>query len=278
MPQPTSHGASGSVEVVIRNIMGPVGHRCAPDVAWVRTAHADAWDAHGRYREPFGGGAARLPGVRLMSSGLPHPQWNNGDVGDPAAVDLDAVRAWYAERGVPWGLRLPVGARWAHGRKLFTKRLMGLEPQGFRPVAGLAPRWELTAAGPGDADEVLAVDTVAFEAPDEVERPWVEPTLSQPGVTVALVRAPDGRPAAAGSALVTDGDAGPAVYVAGIGVLPEFRRQGLGAAVSAWLVQRGFDAGARLAHLHPDTDEAARIYARLGFVEVPGLDIYVDMA
>jgi hypothetical protein len=32
-----------------------------------------------------------------------------------------------------------------------------------------------------------------------------------------------------------------------------------------------------LAHLHPDSDDAVRIYARLGFIEVPGLEIYVDL-
>jgi len=38
------------------------------------------------------------------------------------------------------------------------------------------------------------------------------------------------------------------------------------------------DAGAELVHLHPDTDQAAAIYRRLGFVEVDGFDVYVDMA
>lgn len=247
------------------------------DAAWVRTAHADAWDTHGRYRERFGGGAERMDGIRLMASGLPHPQWNNGDVTDPEVVDIDAVRRWYAERGVPWGVRVAAGSGWAHGRKLFTKRLMGLRAAAFVPAPSLGADWRLEVAGPGDADDVLAVDTVAFQAPDSVERPWVEPMLSQPQVSVAIVRTPDGRPAACGHSLLTDGDAGPAVYLAGIGVLPEFRRRGLGAGVSSWLVERGLAAGAALAHLHPDTDEAARIYARLGFQEVDGLDIYVDL-
>ena len=55
------------------------------------------------------------------------------------------------------------------------------------------------------------------------------------------------------------------------------RRRGIGAALSSWLLERGFAAGADFAHLNPDTDEAARIYERLGFVETPGLDIYVDI-
>ena len=28
---------------------------------------------------------------------------------------------------------------------------------------------------------------------------------------------------------------------------------------------------------HPDDDRAARVYTRLGFVEVPGFDVYVDL-
>ena len=60
-------------------------------------------------------------------------------------------------------------------------------------------------------------------------------------------------------------------------MLPDFRRRGIGGALSAWLLARGAAAGARVAHLHPDTDEAARVYGRLGFIEVDGFDIYVDL-
>jgi hypothetical protein len=41
------------------------------------------------------------------------------------------------------------------------------------------------------------------------------------------------------------------------------------------LLERAFAAD--LAHLHPDSDVAARIYGRLGFMEVAGFDIYVDL-
>jgi hypothetical protein len=43
-------------------------------------------------RVPYGGAFAELPGIRLMASGLPHPQWNNGDVTEPALVEVDLVR------------------------------------------------------------------------------------------------------------------------------------------------------------------------------------------
>ena len=41
----------------------------------VWSAHGDAWQAEGRLRQSRGGGAVALPGIRLMSSGLPHAQW-----------------------------------------------------------------------------------------------------------------------------------------------------------------------------------------------------------
>lgn len=253
-----------------------MGSGRAVDAGWVRTAHADAWEAHGRYRADVGGGVARMPGIRVMASGLQHPQWNNGDVLDAGAVDIAEVAAWYAARGVPWGLRVPSALPWPHGRRLFGMRLMGLVPDEFRPVS-LPEGVTMRAAGSADAAAVLAVDTVAFEEPIEIDQPWVEPLLSQPSLTVCLAEQ-GGEPVGCGYCLVTDGDAGPAVYVAGVGVLPAARSQGIGAALSSWLVQRGFDAGARLAHLHPDTEAAARIYARLGFTEVDGFDVYVDIA
>ena len=77
--------------------------------------------------------------------------------------------------------------------------------------------------------------------------------------------------------LRSDGPAGPAAYVAGVGVLPTARRRGVAAAMSAWLVSQAFAAGARLAHLQADSDEAARVYARLGFSPAGALDVYVDL-
>lgn len=244
--------------------------------AWVRTAHADAWEAHGRYRADRGGGAAELPGVRLMASGLPYPYWNNADVYDASAVDVEAVAEWYAARGVPWGVRVPAGAQWSHGRLLFRKRLMGVTPETFEPAA-VPSGLQIREASPEDIAAVVAVDAAAFEEPPDQQRLWIEPMLSQPGVVVALAEL-DGRPVGSGNCVVTDTQAGPCVYVAGIAVDPSAQRRGFGAAVSSWLVQQGWDRGARLGHLHPDTDGAAALYRRLGFVEVDGLDIYVDVA
>jgi GNAT superfamily N-acetyltransferase len=228
----------------------------------------------GRLREPFGGGALALRGIRLMASGLPHPQWNNGDV-TAADADLEGARAFYAERGVPWGVCVPRELPWSHGRHLFTKRLMGLEAPRFSPapaVPGLAFR----RAGPEDLDAVLRVDCAAFEAHAAQERRWIEPHLDAPGLETALAEL-DGEPVGTAYSLRSDGWAGPCLNVAGVAVLPAARGRGVGAAVSSWLLERSFAAGAELAHLHPDTDAAARLYGRLGFAEVPGFGIYADL-
>ncbi len=58
--------------------------------------------------------------------------------------------------------------------------------------------------------------------------------------------------------------------------LAHARRSGRGAAVTSWLIARGFERGATLAHLDPDDDAAVRLYARLGFVEVPGFNVFVN--
>jgi GNAT superfamily N-acetyltransferase len=242
--------------------------------ARVRTAHADAWAVEGALREPYGGGSATLRGIRLMASGLPHPQWNSADVTGPGA-DLEGARAFYAERGVRWGVRVPEGMPWTAGRHLFRMALMGLTPRKL-VAAPAVPGLTLRQAGPEDLETVLAVDTAAFGSDPDEYRPWTEPHLDAPPVTVALAVLGD-EPVGTAYALRSDGAAGPAVFLAGVAVLEHARRRGIAAAMSDWLLQRAFAEGARLAHLHPDTEGAARVYSRLGFSESGALDIFVDL-
>jgi GNAT superfamily N-acetyltransferase len=253
------------------------GTRALDERVW--SAHGDAWQAEGRLRESHGGGVAALPGIRLMASGLPHAQWNNGDVTDPALVDVDAVRAWYAARaygnGVPWGVRVPAGSSFRHGRHLFRKRCMGLLRDGFRAVR---PSSEVTIgqARPADVDIVARIDASAFSDPVEQIRPWVGPHIGATGFRVALARL-EGEPVGVATAIHTNTRAGACVGIFGVGVLERVRRRGIGSALTSWLLERAFARGATLAHLNPDSDAAARLYAQLGFVECAGLDIYVEL-
>jgi GNAT superfamily N-acetyltransferase len=236
-------------------------------LARVRTAHADAWAAEAALRP--GGAARTLRDIRVMASGLRHPQWNAADVTGPDP-DLDGARAFYAERGLALDVRVPVGMAWDRGRHVAHLRLMGLEPPAFRPAAPL-PGLALHDAEPPDLDAVVALDAAAFGGGDP--RPWLAPHLGAPGFTVALATL-GGEPAATAYSVLTDG---PALLLAGVAVAEPLRRRGIGAAISSWLLARGFAAGARLAHLQADTEAAARVYARLGFVDAGALDVFAGV-
>jgi GNAT superfamily N-acetyltransferase len=246
----------------------------AGGLARVHVAVADAWEVQGRLRERAGGGVLEVRGLRLMASGLEPAHWNGGDATAPDA-DVGAARAFYAERGAEWGVRVPAGMRWRHGRRLLTLDLMALAPADFAPAeapAAVAVR----AATPADLDTVVAIDAAAFEDDPSDQRPWIAPHLSAVRITTALATL-DGGPAGTGYCIRSDGRAGPALSLAGVAVAPHARRRGVGAALSSWLIERGLRGGADLVHLHADNDAAARVYARLGFARAPGLDVYVDV-
>jgi GNAT superfamily N-acetyltransferase len=242
--------------------------------ARVRTAHGDAWAAEGALREPMGGAALALPGIRVMASGLPQPQWNGADV-TAADPDLDGARAFYAERGLTLDVRVPEGMPWDAGVHRLRLRLMGLEPAAFRPAAEV-PGLALRAAGAEDFDAVVDLDAAAFGHAREEARPWIAPHLGAPAFTVALASL-EGAPVATAYSVRTDGAAGPCLLLAGVAVAEPVRRRGIGSAISSWLLARGFAAGVRLAHLQADTEAAARVYARLGFVEAGALDVFTEV-
>jgi GNAT superfamily N-acetyltransferase len=244
--------------------------------ARVHAASADSWQAQGRLRATVGGGAAELPGVRLMSSGIDVPQWSGGDVTDPALVDVAAVRDWYAQRSVPWGLRVPAGMAWPHGRHLLTKRCMAARREDLR-LPPAVPGLDLAPAAEDELDTYAGIDATAF-GEDEVgpTRDWARPMIDTDGFLPVLARL-DGEPVGVAFGVRTSGSGGQSVGVFGVGVLPAARRRGVGGALTTYVLAWGIFTGADLAWLNPDTDEAARLYARLGFHETGGIDIYVDV-
>jgi ribosomal protein S18 acetylase RimI-like enzyme len=246
--------------------------------ARVRAAHADVAQREGRLRAASGGGAHELPGIRLMASGLPRPQWNNADVTahaeDVGEVDMAAVRQWYAEREVPWGVRVPAGFSWPYGRRLLAKRAMAADVGAVGPAA--APDGvQLAPAAPDDLDTYARVDAAAFDDEPGPTSDYARPLLAADGFRCLLAIA-DEEPAGVGYGVLGDGSAGRTVGIFGIGVLPAHRRRGIGTALTAHLVRWGADHGADLAWLNPDDDRAARLYSSLGFVEVAGFDVYLD--
>jgi GNAT superfamily N-acetyltransferase len=242
----------------------------------VLASHGDAWQAEGRLRARLGGGTLELPGIRLMASCIPVPQWNNGDVTDPALVDIETVRAWYADRRCPWGVRVPAGLPWPYGRRLFTKRCMGLRPAAFRP-ASPPPGVGIREPGPAETETYALVDAAAFGEDDP--RPtvaWTRPMAGASGSRLAMARL-DGEPVGVAYGVRTSDTGGESVGVFGVAVLPGARRRGIGQALTSVVVGWGFATGADLAWLNPDTEQAAGLYSRLGFEETGGFDVYVDI-
>jgi len=228
----------------------------------------------GELRVPAGGSTAAPRDLQLMAAGFEAPGVNSGDVTGPDP-DLDAAREFYAARGVTWGLRVPIELPWPHGRRLFTRRVMAVPRAAFVPAPAV-PGLALRRARTPDLASVLQIDSTVFGLDPTDNTRWLAPLLAAEVADVALA-ALDGEPVGTAYTLRSDGAGGPALYLAGVAVLAAVRRRGVGAALSSWLLERGFAAGAELAHLNPDTDEAARLYGRLGFTETPGLDIYVDL-
>ena len=196
-------------------------------------------------------------------------EWNSADVTAPDA-DLGAAGEFFGD--LPWGLRVPEGVEWSAGRHIVRQPLMTADAAELRAAAevhGLVVR----AAGPEDIDAVLAVDGEAFGSDPEEGRPWAAPHLDAEPIVTALGLL-DGEPVATAYSIRSDGDAGPALLLAGVAVMGAARGRGVGAYVSWWLLSRGFEAGAAFAHLHADTPAAARVYARLGFSDAGALHIF----
>ena len=84
------------------------------------------------------------------------------------------------------------------------------------------------------------------------------------GLTVWAAAWVDGRPVAGGM----HQPVGSVTEVVGVATLPAFRRRGLGAAVTARLVEDARAGGAETVFLTAGDEEIARVYARLGFVRV----------
>jgi hypothetical protein len=233
----------------------------------VRAAHGDAWEVQGRLRAPFGGGAARVRGARLMASGIPRAKWNNADVTD-ADVDLEAVNAWYASRDLPWGMRVPLGLAVELGTPLFVKRCMGILPDAF-PGDAAHSSVRTRRADARDLPAYAALDLAIFGGDIAESRAWIGPELGAPGFRLWLAEL-DGMPVGVATTVRSNGEAGPAAYLCGLGALPGAPGRTVLDALATTAVTDAFDAGAAFVHANPDDDAAADQLAAHGATEVPG--------
>lgn len=207
-----------------------------------------------------------------MASGIRTPKWNNADV-THEQVDVEALSAWYAARGMPWGLRVPLGISLAVGEPLFVKRCMGLvassgAESGLRLFDSTDGVRRIRA---DERDRFVALDAAAFSEDLATARAWLAPQFGVAGFDHWVAEIAGARVGIATS-VRSDELAGPAVMVTGITALPgadaRLVKAQLAAQISAEAVHAG--PGTTLVHVYPDDDEEAAAFAAVGFIEVPG--------
>jgi ribosomal protein S18 acetylase RimI-like enzyme len=188
-----------------------------------------------------------------------------GDPGRPLPDALAAVVRWYAERGIPPLLQVPLidpvdrslpALRWT--RRHIT-------------IVQVAPVQPLLATLPAREDLCLTVDptprpewlALMHDLDADDPRSHVAILAAPPVVGFATVRR-DGEPVGIGRVSVEGGWAG----ITSIDVAPQARRQGIGSAVMralvGWAAEHG--AGATYLQVRAANDAGLRLYARLGYM------------
>ncbi|MQA02281.1 MAG: GNAT family N-acetyltransferase [Streptosporangiales bacterium] len=182
-----------------------------------------------------------------------------GDPGMPLASATAAVRAWYAERGLPAraAVVLPspeddafAAAGWPPSQAVLVQTAP------LEPVAGAAPVDDRVQVSRSPSAGWLARYTARGQVDDVARR------VLTGGGTVGFAQA-GSEPAAIGRGVVVDDWLG----IAAVEVAPDRRRQGLATAVTRALAHWGAEHGASRIYLQVQTDNTAarELYAALGF-------------
>jgi ribosomal protein S18 acetylase RimI-like enzyme len=211
---------------------------------------------------------ADLGGVVAFTTGLPVRHWNGAYLTDPGGLDrLDEVDAWFAARGVPWGLLVPEDAGLTPPglAPVTVQRVMLRDLAGLPPTPELALRWDA-------AEDAAAVQSAAFGDGLAETLAFVGPKLVN--AACGVVTAYDGTRAVSTATLVVV-DAVAAVF--GVATLPAYQRRGLGRAVTLAVLHEGVRRGADLAYLNP-SDSGEPVYRALGFADAPGWAVWAPTA
>lgn len=216
-----------------------------------------------------GGAWADVGDVAVHATGLPSAQWNGGHVTGPQPR-LDLVERFFAERSLPWGVLVPAELDLAAP----GLHLLREQPLMSRALPGPPPRWPagLSVRGDAPAADVASVQAAAFGDDPDLALAFVEPQAAAPWSR--FLTAYDGAaPVGTAQVVLAGGSAG--VY--GVAVVPGARRSGLGAALTAGVLELASAAGFRRAHLNPSAPGRG-VYARLGFTDLPAWRIWAPGA
>jgi GNAT superfamily N-acetyltransferase len=214
-----------------------------------------------------------LDGVFVHTTGLEPRHWNGAHVS--RAMDLEPivplVAAWFRERRKPWGLLIPteLGLTPPDLRHATDQPVMMLRLDTV-PDAPMPARIQVTDRAP--TVDVARVQSEAFNDPYDVTlafvRPQLGPKAAPPQRTLTAYDVHE--PVGCATVVMMDGVAG--IY--GVAVRDEWRRRGIGAALTSLCLQRAAASGCDLAYLNP-SDIGYRVYASLGFSDAPPMRVWV---
>ncbi|MEU9562370.1 GNAT family N-acetyltransferase [Streptomyces sp. NPDC048161] len=132
-----------------------------------------------------------------------------------------------------------------------------------KPVDGLVTAEPVTDAEFAAAALVQHLGYGGSGEPEDGTAEWLRNAAAGGGV--AALATVDGTPAGAGGCSVpVDG----LTELAGLAVAEEFRRRGIGAALSAHLTATAFERGCRVVWLEPGDADVERIYVSIGYRRV----------
>ena len=236
--------------------------------------------------------AARFEGVGVVagSSGIPVPLLNlalgsrypPGTSDELIDAEIEAVKAFFADWGVPWYWLLGPFARppdmagrlERHGLTFDRPPLPAMAaplPAPFPPLNPEVQVW--LAAGRADLEVASTIRRIAFRFPEGVALDYFaaisDDWLKGDPARLYLARLPDGPPAAIGALVMGAGM--PGVYA--MATLPDYRCRGLGKAILARILTDATAGGHSLIALTAG-ELGYPLYRQFGFEHIFDYSIY----
>lgn len=220
--------------------------------------------------EARSGESRRFGPIAAAAADVPAPLFNRAFVFDaPPIGELSAAVAWLAERDVPfWVTATEPAVEVVEDHRADLDLEKAAEQPGMAltsldeipPQDSVAEIVEVT--DPDEREAYSAVTASAFGWPPAVVEPVDRAALAADDVRSFLGNV-DGDPAASGLLVRSDDVAG--VY--SIGVVEEFRRRGIGEAMTRAVLRAGREAGCQVGVLQ-SSEMGHPLYERMGFETV----------
>lgn len=227
-----------------------------------------------------GGDSHTFGAIRCCSVGVPIPLFNQAFVfEEPPVDDLISAVNWLSQRNVPFWVTAPEAVAGAVGEMAEAAGLvfsggtmpgMALALLGDVPAGATDPADTQLVTDPALFADVAIVTAEAFGAPLEAAQMLAPASMLDDERCSWFVTHVDGEPAACGQLLRTDDVAG--VYT--IAVREQFRRRGLGAAISWTVLAAGREAGCSIGVLQA-SPMGEPVYDQMGFETITPYHLFV---